>query len=82
MDQSPAMLGSEKPDVVIVVIGANDAQSFVVDGKVLLFGSEEWNKTYQLRVANFRFPSNVPNPQHKASQTGSDKFDARIGIRR
>jgi hypothetical protein len=53
MDQYPAMLGSEKPDVVIVAIGANDGQSFVVDGKVLLFGSEEWRKTYQSRVADF-----------------------------
>jgi hypothetical protein len=53
MDQYPAMLGSEKPDVVIVAIGANDAQSFVVDSKVLLFGSEEWRKTYQSRVAGF-----------------------------
>jgi uncharacterized protein len=53
LDQYPAMLGSEKPDVVIVAIGANDGQSFVVDGKVLTFGSEEWRKTYQSRVADF-----------------------------
>jgi hypothetical protein len=53
IDQYPAMLGSEKPDVVIVAIGANDGQSFVVDGKVLLFGSEEWRKMYQSRVAEF-----------------------------
>ena len=53
MEQYPAMLGPEKPDVVIVAIGANDGQSFVVDGKVLLFGSEAWRKTYQSRVAEF-----------------------------
>ena len=53
MDQYPAMVGSEEPEVVIVAIGANDGQSFVVDGKVLLFGSEEWRKTYQSRVADF-----------------------------
>jgi hypothetical protein len=53
MDQYPVMLGSEKPDVVIVAIGANDAQSFVVNGKVVPFGTEEWRKTYQSRVANF-----------------------------
>ena len=53
MDQYPAMLGSEKPDVVLVAIGANDGQSFVADGKVLRFGSEEWRKTYQSRVAEF-----------------------------
>jgi hypothetical protein len=53
IDQYPAMLGSEKPDVVIVAIGANDGQSFVVDGKVVLFGSEEWRRAYQSRVADF-----------------------------
>lgn len=53
LEQYPAILGSEKPDVVIVAIGANDGQSFVVDGKVLLFGTEEWRKTYQSRVAEF-----------------------------
>lgn len=53
LDQYPAMVGSEKPDVVIVAIGANDGQSFVVDDKVLPFGSEEWRKTYQSRVAGF-----------------------------
>ena len=53
MDQYPAMLGSEKPDVVIVAIGANDGQSFVVDDKVLSFGTDEWRKTYQSRVAEF-----------------------------
>jgi hypothetical protein len=53
LDQYPAMVGSEKPDVVIVAIGANDGQSFVVDGRVLSFGSEEWLKTYQSRVADF-----------------------------
>jgi hypothetical protein len=53
MDQYPALLGSEKPDVVIVAIGANDGQSFVVNDKVVLFGTEEWRKVYQLRVADF-----------------------------
>jgi hypothetical protein len=53
IDQYPAMLGSEKPDVVIVAIGANDGQSFVVDGQVVLFGSEQWRKAYQSRIADF-----------------------------
>ena len=53
MDEYPAMLGSEEPDVVIVAIGANDGQSFVLDDKVLLFGSDQWRKTYQSRVAEF-----------------------------
>lgn len=53
MDEYPAMLGEEKPDVVIVAIGANDGQGFVVDGKVLPYGSEDWRKVYQERIAGF-----------------------------
>jgi hypothetical protein len=53
MDEYPAMLGAEKPDVVIVAIGANDGQGFVVDHKVLAFGSDEWRKVYQERLASF-----------------------------
>jgi len=53
MDEYPAMLGAEKPDVVIVAIGANDGQGFVVDGKVLPYDSEGWRKVYQERTANY-----------------------------
>jgi hypothetical protein len=53
MSEYPAMLGKEKPDVVLVSIGANDAQGFVVDGKVLAYGSEAWEKVYQQRVASY-----------------------------
>ena len=53
MDQYPGMMGPEKPDVIIVAIGANDGQGFVVDDKVQLFGTAEWRKTYQSRVADF-----------------------------
>ena len=53
MDEYPAMVGAEKPAVVIVAIGANDGQGFVVDGKVQAFGTDEWRKTYQERVAGF-----------------------------
>jgi hypothetical protein len=53
MDEYPAMLGAEKPDVVIVAIGANDGQGFVVDGKVLAYGSDGWTKVYQERLASY-----------------------------
>ncbi len=53
MDEYPAMVGAETPAVVIVAIGANDGQGFVVDGKVQAFGTDEWRKTYQERVAGF-----------------------------
>jgi hypothetical protein len=53
MDEYPAMVGAAKPDVVIVSIGANDGQGFVVDGKVQAFGTDEWRKTYQSRVSDY-----------------------------
>lgn len=53
IDQYPAMLGTVKPDVVLVAIGANDGQGFVVDGKVLKCGSDDWIKVYQQRVADY-----------------------------
>jgi hypothetical protein len=53
MDEYPAMLGAEQPDVVIVAIGANDGQGFVVDGKVLPYGSEDWRRVYQERLADY-----------------------------
>ena len=49
----PAMIGSERPDVVLVAIGANDGQGFEVNGEVQLFGTQEWRRTYQSRVADF-----------------------------
>ncbi len=52
-DEYPAMLGAEKPDVVIVAMGANDGQGFVVQGKVLAFGSDGWRKVYQDRLAAY-----------------------------
>jgi len=53
MEEYPAMLGSDKPDAIIVAIGANDGQGFVDNGKVLPFGSAEWIKVYQQRTAAF-----------------------------
>jgi hypothetical protein len=53
MEEYPAMIGSQKPDAVIVAIGANDGQGFVEDGKTLAFGSDAWVKVYQQRTADF-----------------------------
>jgi hypothetical protein len=53
MQQYPAMIGAEKPDVVLVAIGANDGQGFVVDGKVLPYGSDRWRAVYQQRVDSY-----------------------------
>jgi hypothetical protein len=53
MEEYPAMMGDEKPDAVIVAIGANDGQGFVEDGKTLAFGSDAWVKAYQQRTTDF-----------------------------
>jgi len=53
MQEYPAMIGDEKPDAVIVAIGANDGQGFVEDGKTLAFGSDAWVKVYRQRTTDF-----------------------------
>jgi hypothetical protein len=53
MHEYPAMLNGEQPEAVIVAIGANDGQGFVVDGKVLAFGTDEWIAVYESRLKNF-----------------------------
>lgn len=53
MQEYPAMIGNEKPDAVIVAIGANDGQGFTEDGKTIPFGSEAWVRVYQQRTADF-----------------------------
>ncbi len=53
MTEYPAMIGTTQPDAIIVAIGANDAQGFVDNGKVLAFDSEGWTKVYQQHTAAF-----------------------------
>jgi hypothetical protein len=53
MTQYPTLLGDEQPDVILVAIGANDAQGFVENGKVLAFGSDAWITTYRNRLSEF-----------------------------
>lgn len=47
------MIAGERPDAVIVAIGANDGQGFVENGKTLAYGSDGWVKAYQKRTADF-----------------------------
>jgi hypothetical protein len=50
----PAMIGHNHPDVIIVALGANDAQGYVdSDGQTLTFGSDAWIASYRARVAAF-----------------------------
>lgn len=53
LTEYPAMLGAQQPDLVIVAIGANDAQGFVENGKVLTYGTNKWIEAYRQRVTDF-----------------------------
>jgi len=47
-----AFIKTYKPNLVIVLLGANDRQNFVVNGKVQNFASTSWQKTYQSNVVS------------------------------
>jgi hypothetical protein len=54
LTEYPAMIGKAHPDVVIVALGANDAQGYVdSNGQVLTFGTDAWIASYRNRVATF-----------------------------
>ena len=46
----PAMLKDEKPDFIVVAIGANDGQGFVEGGVTYPFGTAEWQRIYAARA--------------------------------
>jgi hypothetical protein len=43
-------LKEEKPNLVVVLLGANDRQNYVVNNKVQNFGTEAWKKTYRSNI--------------------------------
>lgn len=46
-----ALMSEHKPATVVVTLGANDRQSLKdATGRVVLFGTQEWEKEYALRV--------------------------------
>lgn len=51
----PAHLSSElkalHPQIVTVLIGGNDAENFLFNGQVIVFGTPEWHTIYSQRVA-------------------------------
>lgn len=53
MQQYPAMLAGEQPQMVICSMGANDAQNVQIGKKVLEFGSEEWDGYYRGRLSSY-----------------------------
>lgn len=45
-----AELASVAPQIVVVLLGANDVQSFYLNGRYLAFGSASWRAAYSSRV--------------------------------
>lgn len=46
------LVSKEKPDVIVMVIGANDAQPLKVNGKTYTPEQTEWNNIYRQRINN------------------------------
>lgn len=54
------VLTEEKPDVIVLIFGSNDAQNVQVGGRVLEAGSPEWLADYRTRVARVMDLVNQP----------------------
>lgn len=79
----PAMLGTLRPDVVIVAIGANDGQGFVQDGVTYAFGSAGWSAIYERRVQAFLAMLEADGATVvwvELPPMKSDDYDARIAL--
>lgn len=48
-----ADLERERPEIVVVMLGGDDAQPFELEGRALPLGSAEWRAAYGARVAAF-----------------------------
>ncbi len=44
------MLKNDKPNLVVVFLGANDRQNMKVDGKILTFGTASWKRAYSASI--------------------------------
>ncbi|MBN1619585.1 DUF459 domain-containing protein [candidate division WOR-3 bacterium] len=47
------IFSNENYDVVIVMMGTNDAQNFEMDGKIYTYGTDEWFEVYRQRATDF-----------------------------
>jgi len=45
-----SVMAEQKPDIVILALGANDKQPMQIDGQVLQPGDPDWTREYRLRV--------------------------------
>jgi hypothetical protein len=52
-EELSADLANDRPQLVVVMIGANDPQNMEVDGANLAYGTPAWNTAYADRVGSF-----------------------------
>lgn len=50
---TPRLLEETAPDIVVVILGANDGQAILEEDRELPFGSAEWLEAYRMRVEAF-----------------------------
>lgn len=51
--QVPALVEAQKPDAILVLVGANDRQSIQTDAGAQAIGSDRWRAAYAARVGAF-----------------------------
>lgn len=44
------LIAQEKPDLIIIMLGANDRRPLSISGKQFDFGAEDWTKAYKARL--------------------------------
>lgn len=49
----PKMIGQNQPNLVIVAIGANDAQDIDIQGRVIHYGEPEWFAIYEKHMTEY-----------------------------
>jgi hypothetical protein len=50
--QMETVMGTAKPDAVVMMMGTNDTQSVWRDGKWISYGTSEWKTAYEKRVSD------------------------------
>ncbi len=83
MTEYPKLLGGQLPQIIICVIGSNDAQGFQVGNKVYQFGQPEWSEEYAKRLESFLMMLKAKNAHVywvALPKMRSPVFDAKIQV--
>lgn len=83
LSEYPKMLNQQQPDLVVVAIGANDAQDIMYQGKILQYGSKEWFDVYETRMRSYLEMLSANNTQViwlSLPKMRSETFDKRMDL--